>query len=257
MQNGLVIFALLTVGVCKRRRTGIWRFVKQSYCLICMRVSRAAYKKKHVVGAEHIDTVLASLKELTDGATVVVYDAKPNSAKINLFLSKLETSGSSPAAIYIHRSEAHLVARIVLCFENDDDDGRASGNDVRKLCCLGTLSRFEKTYAVSMSNFKNIESEHPGPIELLPATARNPAVYIIHRNQFFNSKTMIAHLGCTIIINISSSNLIIKATSITLENVLFNRANEPYDTAIASLAKYINAKPSSVPRNNILVGDAA
>lgn len=203
---------------CLAQHTAEW---PEYYCLVDCR-PLVAYKKSHIVGARHISEVMDTVHDSTNGVTVIIYDQKPASPNITAFLSKIDSSGSSPTTIYIH-------------------------GDV--------FSRFQKMYPVSMSNFTRTEGEQPGPVELLPATARNPAVYMVHRNQFQHCKTTIAYLGCSTVINISSRRLFLKTTAIKLENVQFDNLNEPYDEAIASLAKYINSKPKGFRKGNILLID--
>lgn len=119
---------------------------------------------------------------------------------------------------------------------------------------LGPFGRFKSQYKVVLSNFTKTEGEQPGPIELIPATKANPAVYLIHRNQFQHCKTTIAYLGCSTVLNISSRRLFLKTAAIKLENVQFDSTSEPYDEAIAAFEKHVNVKPKSRYKGNILVG---
>lgn len=190
------------------------------YCIVDCR-SLAAYKKGHVVGAKHA-TQLGSIDEATNGITVVAYDNNETSPGVTAFLSMLGSSGSTPTAIYVVQ---------------------------------GSFSKFKKVYKVVVSSFTKTEGEQPGPVELLPATKANPAVYLIHRNQFQHCKTTIAYLGCSTVLNISSRRLFLKTAAIKLENVQFDNTNEPYDEAIAALEKHIKIKPKSHNKGNILIID--
>lgn len=104
-----------------------------------------------------------------------------------------------------------------------------------------------------MTNFPKTQGEQPGPVELIPATKTNPAVYSIHRNLFQHCKSTVAHLGCSTVINISSRRLFLKTAAIRLENIQFDSVNEPYDEAISTFMRYAGDKPRSVTKGNVLV----
>lgn len=190
----------------------------QYYCFVDCR-SLAAYNKSHVVGAEHVDDIEI---DRTNEVMVILYGKNDKAKPIKDFLEQMSTAASAPTAVYVLK---------------------------------GSLSKFKKRYRVAMSHFKPTRGEQPGPLELIPATRKNPAVYCIHRNQFQHCKTTIAYLGCSSVINLSSRRLFLKTAAIRLENIQFDSVSEPYDEAIAIFTRYMSERPRSATKGNILMID--
>lgn len=190
------------------------------YALIDCR-SRSQFDSCHINGADPVSLV-EPVQDRLNELTVILYGPKPDSPVIHNFLREMSGNGVEPSQVYI-------------------------------LDC--PFSKFKARYRVVLSTSVRTSTEQPGPIELLACTKQNPAVYCIHRNQFQHCKTTVAMLGCSTVINISSRRLFLKTTAITLENIQFDSANEPYDEAIAVFMKHVNKRPTSNLHGNILLID--
>ena len=189
------------------------------YCIIDCR-PLYQYIKGHAIGAIQINKI-SNIEENTNGFTVVVYSSSGTHKSITEFLSKLEASGSVPTVVYIVK---------------------------------GSFRSFKKYYKVALNTFVKNDVNYPGPLELIPRTRNNPAVYAIHRNQFHYCKTTAAFLGCKSLLNISSRRVFLKTTAIKVDNIQFDNLNEPYDEAIAAFERQIKRNAGVMRKSsNILV----
>eukprot|EP00382_Lankesteria_abbotti_P003200 CAMPEP_0113846106 /NCGR_PEP_ID=MMETSP0372-20130328/1124_1 /TAXON_ID=340204 /ORGANISM="Lankesteria abbotti" /LENGTH=311 /DNA_ID=CAMNT_0000815215 /DNA_START=48 /DNA_END=979 /DNA_ORIENTATION=+ /assembly_acc=CAM_ASM_000359 len=185
--------------------------------------NRVAFEKAHIreslwIGKIPEDAVADHLQ----GMIVAMVDQRPDSPTCKKFMQVLASEAICPASVYVLNE---------------------------------TFEEFRRKYYFVLSNFQPTVGQLPGPIEYVPRTKHSPAIYGLQRDRYPNCKTLVAYLGCTKVLNLSSTRLSVKQKAVTLENVCFTDVSEPLEESVAVLFSFAKPTLANSWRGHIMIID--